>query len=225
METKSNNNQKNDEPKLSDEKLAKFLSNMTDESEEEDVYRYVESHPETLSGMFNVVSSIKAGQKVKQKNAQRRKSLTISLSLAASVAILVVVLTQMNNGAGVYVSDTDSIEVSVPDKLSGTWVCGKECLLVQNTDGQYQCTYTNIDVKSYSAIGRVDGDSITMEFRTDLHSGEAKCNTASFLTLSGSLDGDGNLVLTSSKYTEYTGQGRDFVTSDGDDKTIIFTKQ
>ena len=65
IETKNNMNKENNEPTLSDEKLAKFLSGMTNDIEEEEVMQYIEKHPETLTSMQNVV--YKGGQKIQNK--------------------------------------------------------------------------------------------------------------------------------------------------------------
>lgn len=161
IETKNNMNKENNEPTLSDEKLAKFLSGMTNDIEEEEVMQYIEKHPETLTSMQNVVSSIKAGRKSKTK----KKISPTFFRVAASVAVVVVSGLFLKKNIEVeHASGTDSVVATSYDKFSGTWTCDEQTITLSPDGSRYHCVYTTEDGVKREANGITKGDSIFIEF-------------------------------------------------------------
>lgn len=218
----NNKNKEINEPTLSDEKLAKFLSGMTNDAEEEEVMQYVEKHPETLTSMQNVVSSIRAGRKKETK----KKITPIFFSVAASVAVVVVSVVFLEKSRGVeYVSATDSVVATESDKFAGTWTCDGQTLTLSPDGSRYHCVYTAEDGATLEANGITKGDSIFMEFSIAPKSGNMKNSTSEFLRLQGAIDIQGSLSLSTNRYTETKVHGMDQIESSNSEENLHFVKK
>lgn len=216
MDTPEKEINRNDIGELTDEKIAKFLSGMTSDAEEEELFKQLESNPEKLADIFNIVSALKAGRQ-QEKRTKRRKNLSMIFGVAASVAILVVAITQIHNG-NVLVSDKG------PNRIVGTWQSGQTTLEVNHENGSYQATYNGPYGELYSNNIITKNDSVTLELRPNQKNG-AKGQTVETIKLQGIIENDSKLVMELNSYIEDYSYGHDMLTPGDKNGTLVFTKK